>query len=158
MLRTGQGLLKQVSQLCAHTAIHTLRGGPSESASLSRTSSSMGRVYIYRELCHSLKPARLMVQGRLLLIDRGTLLSLKSGTFDTTGATNLKANILYLEVFRNDDATRVLSPPLHDTGSWKKAIGERLKYDALELRKNVEKAVGINDKLWDHHRHSPHEF
>ena len=117
-----------------------------------------GRACIFRRLCCSLKPARLIIQGCLLLIDRGALLSLKTGTFGASDAAKLKANILYLGMFRNDDATRELSLPLHDTSSWKKAIGERLKYSALELRKNVEKAFEVDDKLWDHHRHPLHEF
>ncbi|KAF9779250.1 hypothetical protein BJ322DRAFT_450903 [Thelephora terrestris] len=76
----------------------------------------------------------------------GTLL-LPSGTFQTDNSARLKANIKYLEVFRNDNAKKALTPPSNDLDLWKKAIGEKLRFNAIELRKNVEKAIGVNEKM-----------
>lgn len=49
-------------------------------------------------------------------------------------------------MFENDNTTNASTLPFHGIDVWKKAIGRRLRYSAAELRKNVEKAVGVNDR------------
>ncbi|KAF9646512.1 hypothetical protein BDM02DRAFT_3008899 [Thelephora ganbajun] len=68
----------------------------------------------------------------------GSLL-LPSGNFQTSSAFKTKSNLRYLQVFRDDDS-KASGLPYHGIESWKKAIGERLRYSAVELRKNIDKA------------------
>jgi hypothetical protein len=90
-------------------------------------------------------PARLgwlACDSRFLLsrpICRGSLL-LPSGTFQIFSAARVKANIKYLKVFQKDDAANGID-------SWKKAVGRRLRYSATELRKNIERATGVSDRM-----------
>jgi len=77
------------------------------------------------------------------LVDRGSLL-LHSGALDTNGARITKDSLRYLHVFRNDDDSGASKLPYQSIDSWKKAIGERLRYSGVELRKNADKAgLGI---------------
>ena len=59
---------------------------------------------------------------------------------DTYGARVVKDSLRRLHVFRNDDDSGASKLPYHSIELWKKAIGERLGYSGLELRKNIDRA------------------
>lgn len=52
----------------------------------------------------------------------------------------MKVNLRLLGVFRANSGPNVLKPVDPDTGSWRKAIGERLWHSGTKLRENVDKA------------------
>ena len=62
-----------------------------------------------------------------------------SGQISTTVARETKAKLKRMDAFRNDqDGSPKDSRPYPDTETWRRAIGEKLKYKATELRKNLE--------------------
>ena len=52
----------------------------------------------------------------------------------------MKANLRLLAVLRANSGANALKPVDPDTGSWRKAIGERLWHSGAKLRENVDKA------------------
>ena len=63
-----------------------------------------------------------------------------SGLINTTLAKGTKAKLKRVDKFRNDKDIRVWKDPqpYPDTETWRKAMGERLKYTANDLRTNLE--------------------
>lgn len=72
-----------------------------------------------------------------------------SGSFQTSNAVKIKASIKRLKVFQNDNTADASTQVFQGIDSWKKAIGDRLRYKSAELRKNVEKASGVGDRMCD---------
>lgn len=62
---------------------------------------------------------------------------LRSGDVDTRAAWQVKANLRFIDVFRAENGSDVLSP---DIGSWKKNIGQRPGYSGAKLMKSAEQA------------------
>lgn len=91
-------------------------------------------------------PPSLWLKGFFgVTVARGSLL-ISSGVFQTSNAVLVKSRIKQLKVFQKDDTKSASS---HDIYSWKKAIGEKLRYSATELRKNLEKTDGVGDTMCD---------
>lgn len=71
----------------------------------------------------------------------GTLL-MASGLISTTAAKETKAKLKQADAFRSDQDGRPRDPrPYSDTKTWRKAMGEKLKYKASELRTNLERCL-----------------
>lgn len=65
-----------------------------------------------------------------------------SGQFSTTVAKETKAKLKRVAAFRNDQDGRLEDPrPYPDTETWKRAMGDKLKYKTAELRKNLESCL-----------------
>ncbi|KAF9644170.1 hypothetical protein BDM02DRAFT_3175056, partial [Thelephora ganbajun] len=77
------------------------------------------------------------VYGKAIYLP-GTLL-MASGLISTAVARETKAKLKRMDAFRNDQDGRPRDPrPYPDTGTWRRAMGEKLKYKADDLRKNLE--------------------
>ena len=62
-----------------------------------------------------------------------------SGQINTVVAKETRAKLKRMDAFRNDQDGRPKDPrPYPDTETWRRAMGEKLKYRATELRKNLE--------------------
>lgn len=62
-----------------------------------------------------------------------------SGQVSTTVAKETRAKLKRMDAFRNDQDGTIKEPrPYPDTETWRRAMGEKLKYKASELRKNLE--------------------
>lgn len=62
-----------------------------------------------------------------------------SGQINTAHAKETKVKLKRMDVFRNDRDGSPGSPrPYPDTRVWRRAIGEKLKYKNVELKKNLE--------------------
>lgn len=62
-----------------------------------------------------------------------------SGQISTTVAKETKAKLKRVNAFRNDQDGNPKDPrPYSDAVTWRRAMGEKLKYKAVELRKNLE--------------------
>lgn len=55
----------------------------------------------------------------------------------------MKSIIQHLKVFRKDNTKDASRLPSHGIDSWKKDIGDRLRYSAAELRNHIAKAVEV---------------
>ena len=65
-----------------------------------------------------------------------------SGLTNSAGAKETKAKLKRADAFRNDQDGRPRDPrPYPDIETWRRAMGEKLKYEATELRKNLEKCL-----------------
>ena len=80
-------------------------------------------------------------------IVRGSLLQ-PSGAFQVTSAAKVKSSIKQLKVFQNDNAKNASILPFHGIDLWRKAIGDRLRYSGIELRKSIEKVDGVEDRMY----------
>lgn len=82
----------------------------------------------------------LQLKSYLIDVDRGTLLSHQGGSVNTFNARRVKAGLRSLHVFRNENNSDTSRLPYPDMEAWKKAIGERLRYNSADLRKNIDQA------------------
>ena len=78
-------------------------------------------------------------------IDRGSLIS-REGGINTYIGRRVKDGIRSLNVFQKDNTQQTSGQPHPDMESWKKEIGERLRYSSTELRKNVVQAKLENSR------------
>jgi len=61
------------------------------------------------------------------------------GLTSTTAAKETKVKLKRMDPFRNDQDGRPKDPrPYPNTEMWRRAMGERLKYKAAELRENFK--------------------
>lgn len=74
-----------------------------------------------------------------ICIGRGSLLS-REGNVNTYIGRRVKDSLKVLHVFRKDNTQQTSGLPHPDMESWKKEIGERLRYSSAELRKSVDQA------------------
>ena len=65
---------------------------------------------------------------------------MSSGLTNTIVAKETKAKLKRVDVFRNDKDCRIWKnpQPYPDAETWRKAMGEKLKYSATDLRTNLE--------------------
>jgi len=63
-----------------------------------------------------------------------------SGDFDTHVASQVKADLRFLDVFKAEHGSTAPSSANPYIGLRKKAIGQRLGYSGANLRKNVDQA------------------
>ena len=64
---------------------------------------------------------------------------MSSGAVNLAVAKGTKAKLERVDAFRNDQDGNPGDPrPYPDTETWRAGIGEKLKYRASELRKNLE--------------------
>ena len=62
--------------------------------------------------------------------------------FSTGVAKQTKDRLKRIDAFRNDQDGRLSDPrPYPDTETWRKAMGEKLKYKAADLRTNLEECL-----------------